>query len=208
MAVTHGRLLELQAECLADDVDIEDRMCTWSEDAVRNYFLSGGTSEEPTPLLAEEDVASADAPDESGNELSDRTGKVSIGGVPNELSDRTAEVSIGGVTLGVHVPTASELVPWAGKDELASQGTLATMRWLMTQLALGQDMMLLADPGPRARRIASLLCSLLGREVEYVGITRDTCESDLKQRREILRGSVYYEVRLRLEPMTPAHFAF
>lgn len=32
------------------------------------------------------------------------------------------------------------------------------------------------------------LCSLLGREVEYVGISRDKAECDLKQRREMIAG--------------------
>ena len=109
-------------------------------------------------------------------------------------------VSIGGITLPIRAELAApELVPWVGGDmsapppELGSQGSLGALRWLMTQLALGQDMMLLTDPGPRARRLGEWLCALLGREAEYVGITRDTTESDLKQRREIRRGTVVYE---------------
>ena len=35
-------------------------------------------------------------------------------------------------------------------------------------------------------------CELTGREVEYVALSRDTTESDLKQRREILSGTALY----------------
>ena len=33
---------------------------------------------------------------------------------------------------------------------------------------------------------------LTEREVEYVALSRDTTESDLKQRREIIQGTAYY----------------
>jgi hypothetical protein len=40
----------------------------------------------------------------------------------------------------------------------------------------------------RAPAFLAELFSLLGREVEWVNVTRDTAESDLKQRREIIHG--------------------
>lgn len=51
------------------------------------------------------------------------------------------------------------------------------------------DMFLMGTPGPARRRLALLYCSLLGREAEYVAISRDTTDSDLKQRREISGGT-------------------
>jgi len=36
-------------------------------------------------------------------------------------------------------------------------------------------------------------CQLTRREVEYLALSRDTTESDLKQRREIRNGTAYYE---------------
>ena len=36
-------------------------------------------------------------------------------------------------------------------------------------------------------------CQLTQREVEYLALSRDTTESDLKQRREIKNGTAYYE---------------
>ena len=35
-------------------------------------------------------------------------------------------------------------------------------------------------------------CAALGLEVSYVGVTRDTTEADLKQRREIRDGGVFF----------------
>ena len=35
-------------------------------------------------------------------------------------------------------------------------------------------------------------CELTRREVEYVSLSRDTTEADLKQRREIIKSSVHY----------------
>jgi len=39
---THERLLELQAEAMADDVEIDERMASWSEAQAMAYFESGG----------------------------------------------------------------------------------------------------------------------------------------------------------------------
>jgi hypothetical protein len=35
-------------------------------------------------------------------------------------------------------------------------------------------------------------CELLEREVEYIAVSQDTTESDLKQRREIVDGGVIF----------------
>jgi hypothetical protein len=121
-----------------------------------------------------------------------------------EPAPEPAEVlEIGGIALPIAKPASPALVPalpphWAGAASGGarhSQGTLGAMRWMMMQLALGQDMLLLADPGPRPRRLVLELCALLGREVEYVGVSRDTAEGDLRQRREMDGGgSVRYEL--------------
>ena len=51
---------------------------------------------------------------------------------------------------------------------------------------------LLGDPGPHARQCVLQFCAALGLEVSYVGVTRDTTEADLKQRREIRDGGVFF----------------
>lgn len=57
---------------------------------------------------------------------------------------------------------------------------------------LGQDMFLLGPPGPKRRHLAMQYLELTNREHEYVALNRDTTESDLKQRREIVAGTATY----------------
>ena len=60
-------------------------------------------------------------------------------------------------------------------------------------------MFLVGPPGPLQRHIAMSFCELTGREMEYVSLSRDTTETDLKQRREIIRGTVHYIDQVRQE---------
>ena len=69
---------------------------------------------------------------------------------------------------------------------------LDALAWLMKKSQLRQDVYLLGAPGPQLRQLAFRFCEVLDREAEYVAISRDTTESDLKQRREIRGGSVVY----------------
>jgi hypothetical protein len=84
-----------------------------------------------------------------------------------------------------------------------SQEVLGHLRWLMQKDNLGQDVCLVGPPGSRRRRLALAYCELVGREYEFVSITRDTTEADLKQRREIVSGNALYSdqapVRAALE---------
>lgn len=57
---------------------------------------------------------------------------------------------------------------------------------------LKQDIFLLGKPGPQRRQLAMTYLELTNREVEYIAITRDSTESDLKQRREIVNGTATY----------------
>uniref|UniRef100_A0A8C6UA26 von Willebrand factor A domain-containing protein 8 n=1 Tax=Neogobius melanostomus TaxID=47308 RepID=A0A8C6UA26_9GOBI len=57
---------------------------------------------------------------------------------------------------------------------------------------LGQDMFLIGPPGPLRRSIAMQYLELTKREVEYLALSRDTTETDLKQRREIRSGTAFY----------------
>lgn len=86
-----------------------------------------------------------------------------------------------------------ELIPNIGAFlNIESQQTLATIKWMIQKSYLNQDVYLIGDPGPYRRHLALLFCQLLGREVEYVRITKDITDSDLKQRKEIINKSVIY----------------
>lgn len=183
MVLSRAQLESLQADCLADDIEIDEpRMREWTADDVRAFFESGGRLEPSSSPAREEQRESAEAESggveaglAAGREV--RTEVDALGRAENEAAAVESvesqgaldEVSIGDITLPVSTdPTAMELVPWLGPNvpfDLESQGSLQVLRWLMMQVALGQDMMLLTDPGPRARRLVEWLCALLGREV-------------------------------------------
>ena len=57
---------------------------------------------------------------------------------------------------------------------------------------LGQDMFLMGAPGHRRRNLALAYLELIEREVEFITLSRDTTEADLKQRKEIENGSANY----------------
>uniref|UniRef100_A0A8C5PQG7 von Willebrand factor A domain-containing protein 8 n=1 Tax=Leptobrachium leishanense TaxID=445787 RepID=A0A8C5PQG7_9ANUR len=73
-----------------------------------------------------------------------------------------------------------------------NQAAVQHLRWIMQKDLLGQDMFLIGPPGPLRRSIAMQYLELTKREVEYIALSRDTTESDLKQRREIRSGTAFY----------------
>ena len=84
---------------------------------------------------------------------------------------------------------------------------MSHLRWMLQKdLALGQDFCLLGPPElARDRRaLLFLYAALVEREIEYVSLSRDTSDADLKQRKEVVEGgrSVYVNqapVRAALE---------
>lgn len=66
------------------------------------------------------------------------------------------------------------------------------LRWIEQKHSMGQDMILLGLPTSLKRRLVVQIAELNGWDVEYLAITRDTTESDLKQRREIVGNTVVY----------------
>lgn len=108
-------------------------------------------------------------------------GKVTIGDVDKELlAPKKRE----------YVP--SKYLPTEGNILNVSQNTLRNLRWMMQKDNLGQDMFLLGRPGPSRRKVALQYLELTQRELEYVALSRDTTESDLKQRREIQNSTAKY----------------
>lgn len=104
-------------------------------------------------------------------------------------------VRIGDVTLEVQRPPAGTetLVPVGyleqGKEP---QDVLRILRFMLQKDSLGQDVYLIGPPGPLRRELVMKYCELVQRPVEYVALSQDTTESDLKQRREISKGTARY----------------
>jgi von Willebrand factor A domain-containing protein 8 len=67
-----------------------------------------------------------------------------------------------------------------------------SLKWMAQKDSLHQDIFLIGHPGNLKRNLAFLYCEISRREIEYVIITKDTTEHDLKQRREILNKNAYY----------------
>ncbi|KAJ3368340.1 von Willebrand factor A domain-containing protein 8 [Allomyces arbusculus] len=106
---------------------------------------------------------------------------------------RKALLRIGDIASQIAVPTHQHLVPYVDPEELAlTKSTRQVLRWLLQKEKLGQDAFLLGPPDGRMRSIAFKFAQLTNREVEYVAISRDSTESDLKQRREIEGGTAKY----------------
>ena len=105
-------------------------------------------------------------------------------------------VRIGNVSKPVHPPKHPYFVPSGflppGGITAISQSLAEHLRWCMQKDILGQDMFLVGGAGPARRAVALSYCELTRREVEYLSLSRDTTESELKQRREIVDGSGMY----------------
>ncbi|KAF5299279.1 hypothetical protein FQA39_LY02452 [Lamprigera yunnana] len=106
------------------------------------------------------------------------------------VSDAT--VSIGEVSIKSKKVGNPEYVPRNYYRKNENQTNLHHLRWMMQKDLLGQDIFLLGPPGRRRRTLAMKYLELTNRELEYVALSRDTTESDLKQRREIVNGSAQY----------------
>ncbi|KAL4221611.1 von Willebrand factor A domain-containing protein 8 [Mactra antiquata] len=115
---------------------------------------------------------------------------------PCRLCSRSTEgsksVSIGDISINIQTPKRPEYVPKNYLSESSPQSVLRHLRWIMQKDVLGQDVFLIGSPGPMRRQLAMMYLELTKREGEYVSLSRDTTEADLKQRREIRSGSAFY----------------
>lgn len=87
--------------------------------------------------------------------------------------------------------TDSGLVPDLNSEDIPSE-LLPHLRWMAQKYNLGQDMYLTGHPGNVRRNLVNVFAKLCNLETEYVVLSRDTTESDLKQRREISGNSVVF----------------
>lgn len=101
-------------------------------------------------------------------------------------------VKIGELSFKIKTPRNPELVPVKHFSDSLPQTVVQHLRWIMQKDLLGQDVFLIGPPGPLRRSIAMQYLELTKREVEYLSLSRDTTETDLKQRREIRSGTAFY----------------
>ncbi|XP_030056405.1 von Willebrand factor A domain-containing protein 8 [Microcaecilia unicolor] len=101
-------------------------------------------------------------------------------------------VTVGDVSFKLKAPRNPELVPANYMSSTLSQSVVQHLRWIMQKDLLGQDVFLIGPPGPLRRSLAMQYLELTKREVEYIALSRDTTETDLKQRREIRNGTAFY----------------
>lgn len=74
----------------------------------------------------------------------------------------------------------------------SSQNDLQCIRWMLQKFQLRQDIFLLGSPGRTRRDLVMQFASILGMAVEYVSLSQDTTDSDLKLRREIRNGTAVF----------------
>lgn len=77
-------------------------------------------------------------------------------------------------------------------NTICNQETMSHLRWMLQKDILGQDMFLIGKPGPLRRRLALAYLELTNKSFEFVSLSQDTTEADLKQRREIIGGTAKY----------------
>ncbi|KAF9204985.1 von Willebrand factor A domain-containing protein 8 [Haplosporangium sp. Z 27] len=129
------------------------------------------------------------------DENPNRSGGLIISATKNQSGSGSeyGEVRIGDVTVAVSPALNPEFVPSYDQPLFEdSQEILRHLRWMMQKDKLRQDMFLIGPPGHLRRSIALKFAELTNREVEYVPLSKDVTESDLKQRREIVGGTAYY----------------
>ncbi|KAJ4490439.1 AAA domain-containing protein [Lentinula aciculospora] len=110
----------------------------------------------------------------------------------NELrSPATAtigQLKLGDITYEVTEALTPSRLPGSYLLDPADEMTADNLHFMLQKYLLGQDIFLVSQPGPYARRLALTFASLLNLEYEYVALHRDVGETELKQGREIRNG--------------------
>lgn len=104
--------------------------------------------------------------------------------------------SIGTLTFGnitINVPASMQplrLNHLSDKYELDISNAVNSdnLYFMLQKYLLGQDIFLVSQPGPYARRLALAFASMINSEYEYIALHRDVGETELKQGREIRAG--------------------
>ena len=108
------------------------------------------------------------------------------------VASPTGQIRVGDVSVTSRPPRQPELVPWRSATGKSSFLGSHQMRWMAQKEVMRQDCLLVGPPGSHKRRIAKQWAALANRELEYLALSTDTTEAELKQRREVTDGNVRY----------------
>ncbi|XP_050525858.1 von Willebrand factor A domain-containing protein 8 [Daktulosphaira vitifoliae] len=111
--------------------------------------------------------------------------------ISNE-ENSTFKITIGDVKKLTKSSKTPEFVPTQYLSMSCNQEAISHLRWMLQKDILGQDMFLIGTPGSQRRRLAMAYLELTNKSVEFVSLSQDTTEADLKQRREIVSGTAKY----------------
>uniref|UniRef100_A0A914H1R8 VWFA domain-containing protein n=1 Tax=Globodera rostochiensis TaxID=31243 RepID=A0A914H1R8_GLORO len=102
-------------------------------------------------------------------------------------------LKIGELRVPIQESERPELVPagFIGSGQ-PPQALIQSLKWMLQKHSLGQDIFLIGMPGFLRSGLVHQFMELCNQEFEYLNITRDTTEADIKQRREIKAGSAFY----------------
>ncbi|KAF1748447.1 hypothetical protein GCK72_024914 [Caenorhabditis remanei] len=108
-------------------------------------------------------------------------------------SSKPSTLTIGNVSVQLQEAKNTDFVPaFYGWKSQPPQDFLPHLKWLIQKDQLKQDVFLLGVPGKIRLELVLRYLEATNREFEYLPITRDTTEADIKQRREIRDGTAYY----------------
>ncbi|KAI0786986.1 AAA domain-containing protein [Abortiporus biennis] len=117
-----------------------------------------------------------------------------------ELSSRTTPqvgtLKLGDINFPIHASLTPSRLPHSGPTLLDIHDSVNAnnLYFMLQKYILGQDVFLLSQPGPYARRLAMTFCRqalvvfLTNLEYEYIALHRDIGETELKQGRELRHG--------------------
>ncbi|TKR72344.1 hypothetical protein L596_019812 [Steinernema carpocapsae] len=110
-----------------------------------------------------------------------------------QSTDSNGFIKIGDVKVPKKSAKNQHLVPVKNVANINSNPQFVShLKWLLQKDLLKQDVFLIGSPGSVRSELVLQYLALCNREYEYLSVTRDTTEADIKQRREIRSGSALY----------------
>uniref|UniRef100_A0A1I7YH63 VWFA domain-containing protein n=1 Tax=Steinernema glaseri TaxID=37863 RepID=A0A1I7YH63_9BILA len=108
-------------------------------------------------------------------------------------TDSNGFIRIGDIKVPRRSTKNQHLVPVKNVETInANPQFVNHLKWLLQKDLLKQDVFLIGAPGSVRSDLVLQYLTLCNREYEYLPVTRDTTEADIKQRREIRAGSALY----------------